>query len=328
MAKKWLVAGAAIVLIAVVAAAQISGHPRLSGAAISIEIMAKPLLLNPEDAQQNNLGEMRYAGGWVLSSTAESFGGFSGLMVDAEAQRLLAISDKGEWWQAAFDARSNTPPSDSVMLPYENDADAVSKIDLDAESIVSFGSDILVSFEQRHRLEQVSVPGEEARLSSFMLDVTFDGVSNNGGMEAIAVLANGQLLAFAERGLDQLGRLKAWLSNGAVTEALSFKPPVNFAPTDAATLPNGDVLVLLRQYSAIDGVAIKVHHIRRGDILPGAILEGVEVLHITPKLSVDNMEGLDVVALDEDTVRLVMISDDNFNPLQRILLMMFDYIYQ
>ncbi len=40
------------------------------------------------------------------------------------------------------------------------------------------------------------------------------------------------------------------------------------------------------------------------------------------------MEGMDLVALDENTVRIAMISDDNFNPLQRTLLMMFDYTYQ
>lgn len=269
----------------------------------------------------------RFRGGWVLTSEHPEFGGFSGLLIDAEAGQLLAISDEGNWWRAPFDSRQLQAPGTGTMQGYAPGV-AADKTDLDAESLIRFGDGLLVSFEQNHRLEFMPEVGAKPIAPPGLAPIDFAGVSNNSGMEAITLLPSGSLLVFIERGLSSNGLLKARLVSSESVEDLAFRPPVNFAPTDAATLPNGDVLVLLRHYSAIDGVAVKVHHIRANDITAGAVLSGDEILHLTPEFSVDNMEGLDVVPLDGSTVRLVMISDDNFNPLQRTLLMMFDYEYQ
>lgn len=331
MTIKWGVLGLVFLAIGGVSAYQFAGaaptQPTLENI-LFFPLTAKPVSLDPDDAAARSVGKATYVAGWVLTAKNDGFGGFSGLIVDAPANRLLAINDKGDWWSSVFDALALTPPTKNAIFEYASGSHGASKTALDAESIVVHKGGVLVSFEQQHRLEWLSIPGQVAEPSAFMRNVPFDGISDNGGMEAIAFLSDGRLLAFAERGLDQEGRLKAWLSTETETQQLFFLPPDNFAPTDAATLPNGDVLLLLRHYSVVDGVAAKVHHIRSSDIRPGAVLIGTEVLHLTPQMSVDNMEGLDVVALDDNTVRLVMISDDNFNPLQRTLLTMFDYKYR
>jgi len=297
-----------------------------TGLPVDVTVQASQLPLDQIVAESPDGRRVRFEGGWALTSDYGEFGGFSGIVVDNDAKSLVAISDKGDWWQAHFDARGFVPPTAGTMQRFSLGATA-DKIDLDAESLIRFGGGYLVSFEHNHRLEFVSeigaIPSRPA-----LSDIDFSGISGNGGMEAIARLATGQLLAIAERGLNGADQLKAWLVSPEVVQGLWFKPPANFSPTDAAVMPNGDVLVLLRHFSAIDGVAIKVHHIKAEDIVPGAAFSGEEVLHLTPEFTVDNMEGLDVVAMDEDTVRLVMISDDNFNPLQRTLLMMFDYDYR
>ncbi len=269
---------------------------------------------------------VRFAGGWSLTSGYEEFGGFSGLLIDDKSKILLAISDKGDWWQTPFDVRRFVPPTAGIMRRYAAGT-AADKKDLDAESLIKFNDGYLVSFEHNLRLEFVAEVGEGGTAPP-LATIDFAGVSMNSGMEAIARLRGGQLLAFSERGRNGSGQLKAWLVSSTSVQDLWFQPPANFAPTDAATLPNGDVLVLLRYFSAIDGVAIKVHRIKADDIATGSVLTGEEILHLTPEFTVDNMEGLDVVALDDDTVRLVMISDDNFNSIQRTLLMMFDYDYR
>lgn len=309
-----------------------TGKPSLAAVAadtglpIDIRVAAVPLSHEQQAGFIGDAGRIRFAGGWVLSSDHSDFGGFSGLLIDAEANILLAINDKGDWWQAGFDARRLREPAAGKMRGYTFGSIA-DKTDLDAESLIRFEDGYLVAFEQNHRLEfvrEVGGPPMPPRLAA----IDFSGVSRNGGMEAIALLESGLLLAFSERGKNAAGLLKAWLVSENQTSDLSFAPPANFAPTDAVTLPGGDVLVLLRHYSAIDGVAVKLHHIKAADIREGAILSGTEVLHLTPEFPVDNMEGLDAVILDDNTVRLVMISDDNFNPLQRTLLMMFDYEYR
>ena len=292
-----------------------------AGGPVDILVSAEALSLQPLQGEN-----VRFAGGWSLRSANEDFGGFSGLVLDPNANTLIAINDKGDWWQAGFNPLAGTAPTSGTLRGYVPGTVA-DKIDLDSESLARFRGGFLVSFEQRHRIEFVANPGSKPAPSG-LAPINFAGVSGNSGLEAIAMLPSGALLAFAERGLDLNGRLKAWLVTEGAATNISFKPPANFAPTDAAALPNGDVLLLLRKYSAVEGVAVKVLHIKAEDIQPGTVLGGVEILHLTPEGAVDNMEGLDVIAMDENTVRMVMISDDNFNPLQRTLLMMFDYDYR
>ncbi len=296
-------------------------------AGLPVEVTITANQLERPHGEEAARQDIRYAGGWVLNSDHKGFGGFSGLIVDGDAGSLVAISDKGDWWQAPFDALTGQPPGTGSMRSYTLGALA-DKEDLDAESLIRFQGGYLVAFEQNHRLEFLAEVGGRPSPPSGLASIDFSGVSNNSGMEAIALLPSGRLLAFTERGQDTGGRLKAWLVSGDRVADLYFAPPANFAPTDAAVLPNGDVLVLLRKYSAVEGVAVKVMHVEAAGILPGAVLAGREILHLTPEDPVDNMEGLDIVALGGDKVRLVMISDDNFNPLQRTLLMMFDYKYQ
>jgi len=137
---------------------------------------------------------------------------------------------------------------------------------------------------------------------------------------------SGALLTFAERGLDVDGRLGGWLVTENGADRLYLKPPKNFAPTDAATMPNGDVLVLMRRFSVLDGVAVKILRLKAADIKPEAELVGEELAHLAPPLAVDNLEGLDVQALPSGHTRLFILSDDNFNDSQRTLLLVFDLL--
>lgn len=296
---------------------------RVTGLPIDIDVRAEPLALSLNDHSAN----MSFVGGWALTSDHEDFGGFSGLVLEPVAGQLLAISDKGDWWQAPFNALSGNAPLGGSMRSYTMGAVA-DKRALDAESLVKLSGGYLIAFEQKHRLEFQPEVGGKPTTDTGFAPIDFAGVSDNSGMEAIALLPSGELLAFAERGRDTRGKQKAWLVSAVESKPLFFAPPKNFAPTDAATLPNGDVLVLLRKYSAIDGVEVRLHHLVAANIQPGAVLTGEPILKLTPEGPVDNMEGLDLVVLDDNTVRIAMISDDNFNPLQRTLLMLFDYTYQ
>ena len=59
------------------------------------------------------------------------------------------------------------------------------------------------------------------------------------------------------------------------------------------------------------------------DVKPGSIIKGETVFEADRNYNIDNMEGLAVHrAANGDTV-LTILSDDNFNPLQRALLMQF-----
>ena len=56
---------------------------------------------------------------------------------------------------------------------------------------------------------------------------------------------------------------------------------------------------------------------------PGSVIKGETLFEADRNYNIDNMEGLAVHrAANGDTV-LTLLSDDNFNPLQRTLLMQF-----
>lgn len=292
-----------------------------------IRIVAKPVPLDEANPLRAEIGHMRYAGGWVISSESEKFGGFSGLVVQPERRHLIAISDRGDWLETEFDAKAKTLSELGSIQPYFDDPE-LEKADRDSESVIAWDDGLAVSFEFKHRVEWVPAPGKQSKPLPAAQHVDFSAWGGNSGAEAMVRLLTGDLLLFAERGRNVAGVLKAVLANERAASPLTFKPPHNFAPTDAALLPNGDILVLLRRFSLVDGVAAKIIRIDQSTVLPDATLIGTELLHLPPQLTVDNMEGIDIVPLDGETVRIVMISDDNFIPVQRTLLLMFDYKYK
>ena len=119
------------------------------------------------------------------------------------------------------------------------------------------------------------------------------------------------------------GARAGWLVGENGIAALGYRTAPNFLPTDAATLPNGDVLVLSRHYSLLGGARARLERVPAEAIKAGATLRGTLVARFQHPLTADNFEGVAVVQ-DEDGATLVYIlSDDNFNFFQRTLLLLF-----
>ncbi|MBL4788381.1 MAG: esterase-like activity of phytase family protein [Kordiimonadaceae bacterium] len=298
----------------------------LQNAPVTTVINAKRVPLSTDDPMQTKVGELTYVAGWSMTSPNDDFGGWSGLLVDVLAPKtLLAISDKGYWLQADIDLNAKVPLLNATIRPFEDGARGKSKSDYDAESLARHASGLYVGLEQNHRILDVKTPGAPSSMAAINNHLDLSGLSSNGGLEALTRLDDGTFLMFAERGLDAKGTLPAWIASADKAETLRLSPPKNFAPTDAVTLPNGDVLLLMRYYSALDGSAAKLLRIAAADIKAGAVLKGTEIAHFSPPLIVDNMEALDIKVLADGTLRLFMMSDDNFSPFQRNLFLVFDW---
>jgi hypothetical protein len=82
------------------------------------------------------------------------------------------------------------------------------------------------------------------------------------------------------------------------------------------------MLVLNRRFAPLDGFAAVVTMIDPRAIAPGAVLVGEEIARLAPPLSLDNMEGIAVNREGDETI-VWLVSDDNFSPLERTLLMKF-----
>jgi hypothetical protein len=108
----------------------------------------------------------------------------------------------------------------------------------------------------------------------------------------------------------------------------SWDAPDGHDPTDMSALDpgsgDGRMLVLHRSFSPLAGVSIILSE---GDFRrpPGAKVSSVEIARLRPPLSVDNMEAL-AIRVEGERRYIYMLSDDNFNALQRTLLLKFELL--
>jgi hypothetical protein len=114
-----------------------------------------------------------------------------------------------------------------------------------------------------------------------------------------------------------------WFVTERASDDFRVKVPPRYTPTDAALLANGDVLLMLKKF--VKGLHILLVQISTNKIKPGASIETSELAHFESPMYFDNMEGLDTVVLPDGNTRIYMISDDNFQPDQRNILMVFDF---
>ena len=295
-------------------------------AAEPVALEADPILLNPDDPSLEQLGPLIWLGGIRLSIADPRFGGYSGLEL-LPGGRLLAVSDLGHWlsFRPVRDARgrlTGVAAADWSPLRDRRGRPLQDKLDSDAESVRrrADGS-LLVSFERRHRLWRY--PATDAAADEVSTPPNLRGLPENGGVEALAVLPDDGLLLIAENGRGPAGTLRGWLQRRGRWHELNYLATGMFQPTDAAALPNGDVLVLERRFTLVAGIAARLVRIPAEQIVPGGRLDPAPVAELVPPYSVDNMEGLAVEPEADGGALVYLISDDNRNPLQRTLLMLF-----
>lgn len=297
-----------------------------------LEVRSAALLLNPDQPAQSQVGSLTYLGGLILASDHGEFGGYSGIAVDSDGAGLWAIADTGHWMRLDFSRNAIGLPEGiaaAQILPLRdaNGAPITRKVLSDAEGLRHLPDGRwLVSFERAHRLWFYDAPGGAA---TGALDVPASVAQqpDNGGVEAIASFANGELLLFSEEKPALVGGNKedsaAWLLRGGQWHDLAWPARDDFKPTDAVALANGDVLLLQRYFTPLVGPRARISRIAAADIQPGAVLKHALLAEWARPVSVDNMEALDIRRAEDGTTWLYVMSDDNQNRLQRTLLMVF-----
>jgi hypothetical protein len=295
-----------------------------------VDVRAKRVPLNPEKADQHTIGRLRYRGGVHLVSSDPRFGGFSSLRLSHDGRRLTLVSDEGSWLAATI------VRDEKGVLAGLEDAEMGPLLDLegkplgekdnrDAESlaILADGS-FLVGFERQHRIWHYG--GDNGRLTG-----PADALANppglsdapfNGGIESLVALPKGRIFAMTEYGI-QGELIRGWIGTPEDWRPLGYRFERALRPSDAALLPGGDLVVLERAYNPDRGiVGVRVRQIARDALRPEATLGGRIVADIEPPLTLDNYEGIDCRRYEKDTLCFV-VSDDNLNPQQRTLLLLF-----
>ena len=313
----------ALVLITLVLTAAFGANAK------PIEIEARPVPLNADDPAAGVVGALAYRGGLELTSRDPDFGGLSALGISSDGRRLVALTDRGFRFSARilYDERgylSGLAEADLGPMGGIDGAPLMDKEFADAEAMApGVEGEIVVAFERRHRLWRY-VPGSPLPEPLPPPD-ELAGAPSNGGIEALALLDDGRLFALTEKyssGEDVVG----WISDRDGWSVLTLAIEGGFDPTGAATLPGGDIVVVMRRFTLTGTNAARLIRIPASRIRPGASLRGRTIADIGPPLTFDNFEGVEARRGARGETLITILSDDNFNPFQRTLLMMFELI--
>lgn len=297
---------------------------------------AVPVLLDAADPAKRRVGALDYLGGVALTSRDPAFGGFSALAVAGD--RITMLSDGGNVVRFRIDARMQ-PHGVRFANLAAGPGTGWDKRDRDSESLAidPISGTAWVGFENANMIWRYA-PGF-ARTEAAAAPAAMAHWPRNGGPETMARLPDGRFVVMSET-----GRLPSedWHGGEAARRhtraALLFAGdpadprahPARFAympaphhdPSDAAALPNGDVLVLDRRFRLPYRFSATISRVKAGQIRPGALVRPERLAVLDSPLVHDNYEGVAVSQEGADTI-VWIISDDNQSLLQRTLLLKF-----
>lgn len=325
MTVRWRGLAAAVVLLAAGLAGQ-------QAAAQLLAVQSSRHFLDGDDPSRTEFGALVLLSAIKMSSDNVDFGGISGLQISADGKRLLAVTDAGKWLQAALryeeggeltglDAATLSPLRDEKGQPVRGG----SNIDAESLSLQQPGDlqgPAYVSFERRHRI-WFYPQGLGSKAEQMRTPPGLDKAEENKGLEAFERRADGSFIALAEHMLNSAGNHTGWLISGEKSQAISLRREGEFEPTDMEFLPDGDLLVLERRYTRLGGPGMQIRRVKADSIKPDAILDGEVLINLTARYGIDNFEGLSARRNDAGEIIIYVISDNNFSPLQKNLLLMF-----
>lgn len=288
------------------------------------------------DRDRIQFGKVRFLGGLELRASDPEFGGISGLSLDPDGERFLAVTDHGHWLTGRIRSAEDVPLAidDARLGPFlAPDGRRLKETRyFDCESVTRQGRSLFVGVERTHDILQFDLnsqgePVGRARLTPVPEDMK--SLHGNGGIEALGVLPPpsefaGTMLAIAEkeaRGQEK-GNIPGFLI-GPRPGRLSVRRIGDFDVTDLGFLPDGDMLLLERRFVPLFGIGFRIRRIPLRTIRPGAVLDGEVLITADLSMQIDNMEGIGIHRTPAGRTVITLISDNNFSLLQRNLLLRF-----
>ena len=240
------------------------------------------------------------------------FGGLSGIEVEPDGQAFLALSDRGYVVRGRLertDGEITAIESGNLTYLQSRWGRRLQSGSNDSEGLaVAENGRIYVSFEGGANIRFYSDEHSEAAVPKPHPD--FATMQGNSSLEALAIDANGWVYTMPERSGRVTRPFPVYRTKGVEWErAFEISRREPFLPVGADIGPDGHFYLLERDFT---GVGFR-SRVRRFDLQTG----NEETLLTTWNGRHDNLEGLSVWQDEAGSIRLVMVSDDNFNWFQR-----------
>jgi hypothetical protein len=329
-----------LVLAAAIGTFAVAQNLRYAQAPEKIEVRALPITsFDNRDPTRVRFGALEFRGGLELTSNSSAFGGISGLLMP-DHDHLVAITDRGSWLKARLVYRDGRLDglADAEMAPLlgANGAPLAAQKAHDVESITRIGDAVFVGIERVERIVRFAYgkDGFAARGQDIHVPRDFASFDKNASLECLTAPPSGQphagkLVVVTERSLDAAGNHRSFvLDPGAKdgnADVLRFtvSRSDDFDVTDCTVLPPGDLLILERRYSPARGVAMRMRRLPLAAIQDGALVDGPTLIEADLGYQIDNMEGIAVTRNAAGETIVTVVSDDNFSPIQRNLILQF-----
>lgn len=339
--RRWFAVAAALcVIAAAIGTFAVAQSLRYAQVPEKIDIRALPIVsFDNRDPTRVRFGTLEFRGGLELTSNFSAFGGISGLLMP-DHDHLIAITDRGSWLKArlVYNDGRLAGLADAEMAPLlgANGAPLAAQKAHDIEAIARIGAEVFVGIERVERIVRFAYgkDGFAARGQDIRVPRDFATFDKNASLECLTAPPAGQrhagkLVIVTERSLDAAGNHRSFvLDPGAKdgddnVQRFTVKRSDDFDVTDCTFLPPGDLLILERRYSPVRGVAMRMRRMPLAAIEDGALLDGPVLIEADLGYQIDNMEGIAVTKNAAGETIVTIVSDDNFSPIQRNLILQF-----
>jgi len=290
-----------------------TGEARLP--VLSPDATVRARWLAPTGGSPRRIGALQPIGALSLSSDDHAFGGYSALALRGDEAVLL--SDGGQFLRLSI-AGVRLLRRGVVSLR-DGPGTGWMRQDRDTESLVldRATGDAWIGFERVNAIWRFASDLKHA--TARIAPKPMRRWGDNTGPESLVRLKDGRFLVIQEgwRGMREPREALLFAGDptapGAAWEVLHYQPPDGFAPSDAAVLPDGDVLVLNRRWHfpplRFDSVLVRI---ARDSIRPGALLTGPVVADLSPIMAQENAEGI-AVTVERGATMIWVVTDNDMS---------------
>jgi len=323
-----------------------------------IELAAAPTPLQLSDPGQRRAGQLTFVASYTLSSPDPRFGGLSGVDV-LDDGNLLAVSDAGHFVWIDLGRDGLTPMAARVATMRDVSGQPMATLGGDSAEGVAFNDGMaLVSFEGNHRILAFDVGrcGAAARGAPIVFDEY--GLSLNDAYEEARIAVD------AGNGSEPLAVTRDWYVFAGIERKVGHLNSLSARPIEAEPEFDLRVGVDAPEFAGMDVIpgaggdgAARAFLIHRKPARGGAVIMETDLLRFEPKLEgrrpsrgemetrarqryaevgwrelarldqlgvTDAFEGIAAKQLSDGRIRLYLVSDDDFSPTKRTVLMLFD----
>jgi hypothetical protein len=257
-------------------------------------------------------------GVWHITSSDPQFGGFSALLAPDDAS-FTAFSDRG--WRLDFappGVAQGRPPALAKVFP--NRAIHHDFFDIEAATRDPGSSTFWLASENTHAIHRFTASGAPSGRRVLKDEVDW---TRNAGIEAMVRLADGRFVVLPEGQEEGLLFASDPVEGGKAARFRIAVPEAGYEITDAAVLPDGRLLVLLRKLVRPSRSAWPpfASLLAIGEVpQPGGRFAPAIALRLEGLVPLENYEGLALRPRVDGGVDVWMIADDNISVFQRSLL--------